>query len=148
MEVKIKKLFPGATLPSYAHNNDCAMDLVAFSKDSSDPHFIEYGTGIAISLPKGYVGLIFSRSSVSKTDLQLCNAVGIIDEGYTGEIKLRFRRIKRSTPEGVRVVDQYNVGDRIGQLMIIPYPRIEWKEVDELPKTDRGEGGFGSTGSK
>ena len=146
MEVKIKKLFPGAIIPSYAHEGDAGMDLVAFSKDSSDPHYIEYGTGIAISIPKGYMGLIFPRSSISKYDLQLCNSIGLIDEGYIGELKLRFRRIKRNVPEGIRMCDQYNVGDKIGQLLILPCPRIEFREVEELSKTERGDGGFGSTG--
>ena len=146
MEVKIKKLFPGATLPKYAHEGDAAMDLYAFSKDSSNPKYIEYGTGIGIKIPEGHVGLIFPRSSNSNVDLQLTNSVGCVDSNYVGEIKLRFRRIKRNTPEGVRVVESYNVGDRIGQLMIIPYPTIELKEVDELPKTNRGDCGFGSSG--
>lgn len=146
MEVKIKKFFPGAIIPKYAHEGDAAMDLYAFSKDSSNPKYIEYGTGIGVKIPEGHVGLIFPRSSNSNFDLQLTNSVAVIDPNYVGEIKLRYRRIKRNTPEGVRVVDQYNVGDRVGQFMIIPYPSIEFKEVDELPKTNRGENGFGSSG--
>lgn len=146
MEVKIKKLFSGATLPSYSTEDSAGMDVVAFSKDDSNPQYTEYGLGWSIEIPKGYVGFIFPRSSVSKYDLDLANAVACIDADFRGEVKLRFRRIKRNLPEGVRVCHKYNVGEKIGQLIIMPYPKIELKEVDELSKTVRGEGGFGSTG--
>jgi len=68
----------------------------------------------------------------------LCNSVGVIDSGYRGEIELRFRYIKNTT--------EYNIGDKVGQLVIIPYPKIEFEEVEELTETERGTNGFGSTG--
>jgi dUTP pyrophosphatase len=99
MLVNIKKLVPEAVLPLYAKVGDAGMDLVATSVDYSNEYYIEYGTGLAVEIPEGYVGLIFPRSSNSKKDLQLCNSVGVIDSGYRGEIKLRYRRIINPTPK-------------------------------------------------
>lgn len=79
MLVNIKKLVPEAVIPTYAKEGDAGMDLVATSVDHSNEHYIEYGTGLAVEIPEGYVGLIFPRSSNSKKDLQLCNSVGVID---------------------------------------------------------------------
>jgi len=95
---------------------------------------------LAMEMPEGYVGLIFPRSSISKTDHYLRNSVGVIDSGYRGEIKVRM-----STPllGGV----EYKVGDRVAQLVIMKLPWVNLQEVDELSDTDRGEGGFGSTGN-
>lgn len=140
MEVKIKKLDDKAVIPSYAHNHDGAMDLTATSMNITDK-YIEYGTGLAMEIPAGFVGLIFPRSSISKKDLTLANSVGVIDAQYRGEIKLRFR------DDSVGLFfDYYGVGDRIGQIMIIPRPSVSFKEVEELEYTTRGSGGWGSTG--
>ena len=79
MLVKVKKLVPEAIIPSYAKPGDAGMDLVATSVDFNNSQYIEYGTGLAIEIPEGYVGYVFPRSSNSKYDLQLCNSVGIID---------------------------------------------------------------------
>jgi dUTP pyrophosphatase len=136
MKVRIKKLSPNAILPSYAKEGDAGMDLTAISKQEGLA-YIEYGTGLAIEIPEGYVGLVFPRSSISKTGLDLCNAVGMIDSGYRGEIMARFRKIV--------VGGDYSIGDRIAQLMILPYPQITLEESDELSETDRGQGAFGST---
>ena len=87
-----------------------------------------------------YVGLVFPRSSIRKYDLELTNSVGVIDSGYRGEIQLTFNKVNNKTTI-------YNVGDRVGQIMIIPYPKINFVESDELTITERGEGGFGSSGS-
>ena len=114
MQVKIKKLNPNAVIPSYAKDGDAGMDLVATSM-KFDGTQITYGTGLAMEIPKGFVGLIFPRSSIRKTDLSLSNSVGVIDSGYRGEIKATFKR------SGVYA---YAVGDRICQLMIIPHPDI------------------------
>ena len=161
MLVNIKKLVPEAVLPLYAKVGDAGMDLVATSVDHSNEHYIEYGTGLAVEIPEGYVGLIFPRSSNSKKDLQLCNSVGVIDSGYRGEIKLRYRRIINPQPGRNFIVSDnnippiqwikadfacYEIGDKVGQIMILPYPKVEFKEVEELSQTERGEGGFGSTG--
>ena len=98
MEIKIKKLDKNAVIPKYSKYGDAGMDLVATSVDYSNEYYIEYGTGLAIEIPEGYVGYVFPRSSNSKYDLQLCNSVGIIDSGYRGEIKLRYRRIINPQP--------------------------------------------------
>jgi dUTP pyrophosphatase len=143
MEVKIKKLNPKAVIPSYATSGDAGMDLIATSIISETPSQITYGLGIALEIPDGFVGLVFPRSSIRKTRLQLSNSVGVIDSGYRGELQATFNKI-----QGIDNIerDSYKVGDRICQIMIIPYPPIEFKEVDELTNTERGEGGFGSTG--
>ena len=91
MEVKIKKLHKDAVIPSYAKPGDAGMDLVAISKVYDKYGNVSYGTGIAIEIPHGYMGLIFPRSSNSKYDLLLTNSVGIIDSGYRGEILLKFK---------------------------------------------------------
>jgi dUTP pyrophosphatase len=139
MKVRIKKLVPEAVIPSYANPGDAGLDLVATYvkvEDHNKYGFFEYGTGIAVEIPEGYVGLIFPRSSISKTGLMLSNAVGVIDHGYLEEIKLRFKYVSGTS--------SYEVGDRIGQLVILPHPRIEFEEVPDLGESKRG--GFGSTG--
>ena len=153
MEVKIKKLKPNAVIPSYAKAGDAGMDLVATSIISDTPEQITYGMGIALEIPEGFVGLIFPRSSVRKTGLDLSNAVGVCDSGYRGELQATFNKIfggERFYDETKNTEDTsndfYKVGDRIAQIMIIPYPPIEFKEVDELSDSERGDGGFGSTG--
>lgn len=142
MKVKIKKTNELAVIPKYAKDGDAGLDLIATSKEIDSLGNIVYGTGIAVEIPKGYVGLIFPRSSVSKYSLSLSNAVGVIDSGYRGEISCKF---KEATQIGEKV--QYNVGDKICQLIIMPYPEIEFEEVSELSDSERGEKGFGSTGS-
>jgi dUTP pyrophosphatase len=140
MKVKIKKIHPDAVIPSYAKNGDAGMDLVATSIISEEVFQITYGLGIALEIPNGFVGLVFPRSSIRKTDLSLTNCVGVVDSGYRGELQATFRKHR-----GV-VSTSYAVGDRVCQLMIIPHPTIEFNEVNELSNTERGEGGFGSTG--
>lgn len=145
-EVKVKKLHPNAVIPTYAKNGDAGMDLVATQIISNTTFDITYGTGIAMEIPKGYVGLVFPRSSIRKTDLSLTNCVGVIDSGYRGEIQATFKKVFGKNDVRLDELD-YKVGDRIAQIMIIPYPSVNFIEVDELSQTDRGEGGFGSTGS-
>lgn len=146
MEVKIKKLDPNAVIPTYAKDGDAGMDLVATKIISNTTFDITYGTGIAMEIPKGYVGLVFPRSSIRKTDLSLTNAVGVIDSGYRGEIQATFKKVFGKNDIRIDQTD-YKVGDRIAQIIIMPYPKIKFVEVDELTSTERGEGGFGSTGS-
>lgn len=139
MKVKIKKMHANAVVPKYAKPGDAGLDLTATSEEWNDDNtMVTYGTGLAVEIPEGYVGLVFPRSSVSKTTLNLTNSVGVIDSGYRGEIMFKFRYLE----EGMI----YDVGDRIGQLIIMPYPQIEFEEVEDLSSTERGEGGFGSTG--
>jgi dUTP pyrophosphatase len=142
LNVKIAKLVENAVIPVKANPTDAGLDLIATSKTITDlakSGFIEYGTGLAIAIPDGYVGLLYPRSSISKTGLILANSVGVIDSGYRGEIKLRFKWVKDST--------DYNVGDKIAQLIIMPYPNVQLHEVAELPYGDRGDKGFGSSGN-
>lgn len=142
MKVKIKKLNKDAQIPTYANPGDAGMDVVATSKTEAGD-YIEYGTGLSFEVPEGYVLLIFPRSSVSKKDLILANCVGVLDSGYRGELKFRFKRLYG--PFGYTHCE-YHVGDKIGQIMIVPYPKIDFEEVESLSETERGEGGFGSTG--
>lgn len=145
-EVKVKRLHPKAVIPKYAKDGDAGMDLVATEIISNTTFDVTYGTGIAMEIPKGYVGLVFPRSSIRKTDLSLTNCVGVIDSGYRGEIQATFKKVFGKNDVRLDELD-YKVGDRIAQIMIIPYPSVNFVEVDELSQTDRGEGGFGSTGS-
>ena len=140
MIVKIKRLHKDSIIPKYSKPGDAGLDLTATSKFYDDFDNVCYGTGLALEIPEGHVGLLFPRSSISKTDLTLRNSVGIIDSGYRGEITFKFNNILMSSCE------PYNVKERIGQLIIMPYPTIEFEEVKELSTTERGEGGYGSTG--
>jgi dUTP pyrophosphatase len=144
MQVKFKKLTPKAKVPLYANPGDAGMDLFAVThKIDTRHHFAEYHTGIAIEIPEGHVGLIFPRSSNSKKDLMLANSVGVIDSGYRGEIKLRFKFKEEAHWPSLK---RYADGDRVGQLVIMPIPYIELLEVENLSSSERGEEGFGSTG--
>jgi dUTP pyrophosphatase len=140
MKVKIKKLNPNAVIPKYAKEGDAGLDLVATSKMSNTTFQASYGTGLAIEIPKGFVGLVFPRSSIRNTELELSNSVGVIDSGYRGEIQATFNKTN-----GLDSMS-YEVGDKIAQLIVIPYPEVEFEEVSELSDTERGNGGFGSTG--
>ena len=140
LQVKIKRLHPSAVIPTYAKAGDAGMDLVATSVIGESDQ-VTYGTGIAVEIPAGYVGLIFPRSSIRKTALSLSNAVGVIDSGYRGEISATFNR----SFDNDRC--HYSHGDKVAQMIIMPYPQIEFEEVDDLSTTDRGAGGFGSTGA-
>lgn len=146
LDIKIKKLHPNAVLPTYAKSGDAGMDLVATSIISNTTFDITYGIGIALEIPKGYVGLIFPRSSIRKTDLSLTNCVGVVDSGYRGELQATFKKVFGKNDVRTDETD-YKVGDRIAQIMIIPYPQVKFVEVDELSSSERGEGGFGSTGT-
>ncbi len=158
MIVKFKKLHKDAVLPSYAKENDGAMDLTAvtegvfvddgeyYAKDNYY-YFIEYDTGIACEVPPGYVGLLLPRSSITKKQLFLGNSVGVLDAGYRDSIKFRFKIDRESTLNTLNLVNKYKRGERIGQLMIIPRPEIEPVWSDELSNSQRGLGGFGSSGT-
>lgn len=148
MLIKIRKLSENAVIPQYAKNGDAAMDLTATSYEYKDDRHI-YGTGLAVEIPSGYVGLVFPRSSICKYDLRLTNAVGVIDSGYRGEIKAVFENdnmMGRGFWEHEPPFRIYNNGDRIAQMIIIPYPEVTFEEVQDLSSTARGENGFGSSG--
>lgn len=169
LQVKIKKLHPDAVIPSYAHETDCGMDLTAVSKTFDEYGNVVYGFGLAFEIPEGYAGFIFPRSSNHKSRMLLTNSVGVIDSGYRGEVTAKFaQRTSFGIPEkflqrikylltgkmencnlssyDATNTNNYKIGDRVAQMVILPYPKVEFVEVDELSETDRGEGGYGSTG--
>ena len=145
MNVKIKKLTETATIPTKGTEYSAGYDLYA---DIDKPiMFLPgtmtiLGTGISLEIPKGYFGAVFPRSGIAtKKGLRLINCVGIIDSDYRGEIKVA---LINDHPTNAAIVESQ---ERIAQLIILPYPEIEFDVVEELTETDRGDGGFGSTGT-
>ena len=138
--VKVKKLDPNAVIPSYSKVGDAGMDLTITKEIENTSFSVSYGFGIAMEIPKGYVGLVFPRSSVRNQELILSNCVGVIDSGYRGELQATFKKT-----QGLDSI-KYKVGERGAQIVILPYPTIYMTEVPELSDTERGTGGFGSTG--
>lgn len=152
MKVKIKKLYEDSILPTKAHTTDAGYDLYAHSKSYDDDGNVVYGSGVAMEIPQGYVGFVFPRSSNAKKDLILSNSVGVIDSGYRGEISFKFKFAPISSTHAQELhlsfaySRRYGIGDRIGQIIIMPYPDIEFVEVEELSDSDRGDGSYGSSG--
>ena len=171
MQVKIKRLSDNAVIPKYSLEGDAGLDLVATSKKYDEFGNVHYGTDLAFAIPKGYVGLLFPRSSNAKKDLILSNSVGVLDSNYRGEVSLKFKpsvviyidkvyadigKIGRDDDNFTDIVvptvehglklQEYEVGDRIGQIIILPYPKIEFEFAEELSETERGSGSYGSTG--
>lgn len=154
MQVKVKKLNENAVIPAYAKAGDAGLDLVATSYEFKNGRHV-YGTGLAFEIPEGYVGLVFPRSSICKYDLALTNSVGVIDSGYRGEVMAQFAQDDSELRGSANFFEDnhihfpviYNVGDKICQLLILPYPQIELLECEELSDTVRGQSGFGSSGT-
>ena len=156
--VQFKKNHPDAKIPVQTAGN-AGMDMTCVSFEITGK-YVEYDTGISAVIPEGYVGLLFPRSSVTNYDFVMKNSVGIIDSTYRGNIKARFITAYNDycnidddcgdcneceiEPNGK--VKTYELGEKCCQLVIMPYPKVTSKEVDELPETERGDGGFGSTG--
>ncbi|SRR6266540_3708685 len=140
--VLIRKLDSGIPLPSYAHPGDAGADLVtAVDAVLAPGERAILPTGIAISLPAGHVALIHPRSGLAaRSGVTIVNAPGTIDAGYRGEIKVILMNLDRCEPVALRR------GDRIAQLVIQRVECASFEEVDSLPDSDRGAGGFGSTG--
>lgn len=138
MKIKFKKLTEDAFEPERAHETDAGYDLRAIGVKQEGGCWV-YSTGIALEIPKGYVGLIFPRSSVYKTNLLLSNCVGVIDSGYRGEILFKYKALTQHPMV-------YNIGDKIGQIVFVKHQVVEFIEATALKDSDRGEGGFGSTG--
>lgn len=145
LDIKIKKVFDDAIIPNYAYpGEDAGLDLVAARRSFDDKtNCWVYDTGIALEIPKGYVGLIFPRSSNAKTDYYLTNSVGIIDSGYRGSILLKFKHRDTNT-DGL--FPPFEIGNKVGQLIIIQYPIINLIETNKLSKSSRNDNGYGSTG--
>ena len=139
LDVKFKKLYDDAVLPYYATDDAVGLDCTAYSKvwDENKGCWV-YGLGFAVELPKGYGGFLYPRSSIYNTNLSVCNAVGIIDPDYRGEVSVRFYEIG--------VANEYKINERCCQLVIMPYPRINIIESNSLSETKRGANGYGSTG--
>lgn len=169
MKVRIKKLHSDAVIPQYGKKGDAGMDLTAVDYYFDIDGNVVYHTGLAIEIPEGYVGLVFPRSSVCKYDISLTNAVGVIDSGYRGEITMKFKPALNFEPNENTEWDKdqfdecsgisipcdkripiepilYKCGERIGQIIIMPYPSIEFDVVEELSETERGKRGYGTTG--
>ena len=136
-----KKTHPDAVKPQYSLEGDGCLDLWAVSREEDNNGNIVFNTGIAMEIPEGFVGLLFPRSSVTKTEFFLGNSVGVIDSNYRGDIMLKFTKAKG------RAGKSYYPGDKIGQLLIVERPTVKLREVEELSETNRGDGGFGSTGN-
>lgn len=151
MTIKFTKLTPDVPTPRRAHPTDAGVDLTAHhvpktpgfrGKGTIRPNeTATFGTGIAVSIPPGYVGLLFVRSSIGcKLGLAPANAVGVIDSGYIGEVQIVLQNHSG-------VTQAISVGERICQLVIVPINADVWEQVDSLEATERGTGGFGSTGT-
>lgn len=159
MEVKIKRLSDTAIIPTRAHEDDAGLDLYANCPDTTyhewtgglnvqvergikiRPHdTVIIGTGIAMAIPSGYFGGIYARSGLAtKQGLRPSNCVGVVDAQYRNEIMVALHN---DSPE-TRIIQH---GQRIAQMIIQPVPNVELVEVDNLDKTSRNMGGFGSTG--
>lgn len=159
MKIKVQKLHRDAILPRYATPGAACFDLHALggygrAEDMMPGSKAAFRTGLAFEVPQGHVMLIFSRSGHGfKNDIRLANCVGVIDSDYRGEVlvKLTSDDIPDHMPTfggGKANVTflRVNPGDRIAQAMILPIPQVELVEADSLSETERGTGGFGSTG--
>jgi dUTP diphosphatase len=141
-DVLIQRLDPGLPPPSFAHPGDAGCDLYAAADVDLGPgERALVPTGLAIALPAGYAAFVHPRSGLAaRHGVTIVNAPGTVDAGYRGEIKVTLLNTDRSVPVSFRR------GDRIAQLVIQPVPPVRFHEVDRLPGSARGEGGFGSTG--
>lgn len=142
--VPIHRLDPTVTLPTYAYEGDAGLDLRANEDVTLEPFERRLiSTGIAIAIPEGYAGFVQPRSGMAyKRGLSLANTPGLIDAHYRGELKVAAVNLDKSTPI---VIER---GERIAQLVIQRVPKVTLVEVDDLSETDRGAGGFGSSGSR
>lgn len=144
MNIKIKKLNPNAHFPTKGSDKAAGYDLYACIEEAIEiqpQKMAKIGTGIAITPPEGYFGAIFARSGLStKRGLRPANCVGACDEDYTGEYIVVLYNDSN-------IIQTVEPGERIAQLIFLPYISVNMIEVDELEETERGDGGFGSTGT-
>lgn len=156
MEIKIKKLDERAVMPTKAFPTDAGFDMTAISMEYDEYGNIVYGFGWAFDIPEGYVGLLLPRSSCSKFDVVMPNSLGVIDSGFHGEVKAKFRPTSAQPVRGAKTdcieiyqcskADIFKIGDAVAQMVIVELPKVEFQIADELPKSLRGEGGWGHTG--
>lgn len=149
MQVKVKKLHPDAIMPKYATDGSACFDLHAI-----DGNYVQHGcsrvfsTGLSFEIPPGHVMLVFSRSGHGfKNGVRLANCVGVIDADYRGEVMVKLTSDNHNPILSDDETLFVHEGHRIAQAMIIPIPLVELVEVEELTRTERGTGGFGSTGA-
>lgn len=158
LEVKFKKLRPEAVLPSKANESDAAYDLTAVAVEIM-PRYISYKLGFSTEIPVGWCAKIYPRSSISNYDLVQANSVGIVDAGYRGEWEVRHKigvpivgvlpellsesQVKESSEESLL----YKAGDRVAQVVFEKTVDAKWIEQHDLQESERGEGGFGSSGT-
>ncbi|TXK17495.1 dUTP diphosphatase [Homoserinibacter sp. GY 40078] len=142
MTETVEVLLRGDTVPTYSHPGDAGADLTSTDDVVLGPgERATLGTGTAIALPDGYVAFVVPRSGLAaRHGITIVNSPGTVDAGYRGEIRVTLLNTDRSEPYTVRA------GDRIAQLIVMPVSRAEFIPVERLPGSDRGEGGFGSTG--
>ena len=143
-DLPFRKLRPEAKLPSAQHPGDAGLDLCSAVDVVVEPgERVMIPTGVAVAIPDGHAGLVLPRSGLaSKRGLTMANSPGLIDAGYRGEVICAAVNLDREEP--VKIL----VGDRIAQLLIVELPHVEPTWVEELPESTRGEGGFGSTGTR
>jgi dUTP pyrophosphatase len=152
MKVGFKKLDKNAKIPAYALEGDAGIDFYAVSKTVDAQGNIFYGTGIALEIPEGYFAFLMPRSSNLNRDVIMPHSMGLIDSNFRGEIKFVYSpyrstgRINIGEHVNVPAPYDYEVGERVGQMVILPYPKIELEEKEELSDTNRGSGGYGHTG--
>jgi dUTP pyrophosphatase len=154
--LKVKKIMPSAVLPTRSHDTDAGYDVYAVESPTrgldelGNLLYYQYRTGLAIEPPEGYHVELFPRSSVTKTNMVLGNSIGLVDEGYRGELMFRFKIVDDPTFSTMEKPYQrhiYKAGDRIGQIVLRKTERFEIEEMAELVDSARGSGGFGSTGN-
>jgi dUTP diphosphatase len=142
MRVEFTKLDPSVSLPRRAREGDAGLDLSANVDAKVGPgERAMIPTGLAVAIPAGHAGLVLPRSGLaSKRGLTLSNSPGLIDAGYRGEVTIAV--VNLDPMDAVEITR----GDRIAQLLVVPFAEVEPVEVEELPASERGEGGFGSSG--
>ena len=143
MRIVLKRLDPELPLPRHAHAGDAGVDLHAATPAMLAPgERAVVPTGVAVAIPEGHAGLVIPRSGMAaRHGLSVVNSPGLVDSGYRGELKVILVNLGAEPVEVAR-------GDRIAQLVVTPVESVEFVEVDELPGTERGEGGLGSTGAR
>ena len=142
VKLKVKRLTDTAKIPTYAHDGDACFDIYSDGLKEMGGVTMVHSTGLKFDIPKGYAMMIYSRSGMAfKNDVRLANCVGVVDSGFIGEVM-----VKLTSDSGCLGVLEYNRGDRIAQAMLTPVPVVEFEEVDDVEDTERGNGGFGSSG--
>ncbi|MGL4616415.1 MAG: dUTP diphosphatase [Shewanella sp.] len=142
VKLNVKRITDTAKIPTYAHDGDACFDIYSDGLLSISGSTQVHETGLKFDIPKGYAMMIYSRSGMGfKDNTRLANCVGVVDSGYVGQVMVKLTR-----DDGCIHALEYKRGDRIAQAMLIPVPVVEFEEVDDVEDTERGDGGFGSSG--